>query len=165
MSKIVYPLEQVLEVKKRRVEDAERVVREKKEILKNEQKKLEERKKERDKVLQHHKDKLAQLRHEMDTATTSPKIQQMKSYLKVVQEKLKVEEKKVADQQGQVNTAEKNVELAQLELIRKRHEVDKLSTHKVDWEKIARKELEIIEGREQDELGTTTYMVHQRQKL
>ena len=106
-----------------------------------------------------------QLRHEMDVATTSPKIQQMKVYLKVVDEKLKIEEKKVSDQQQQVSIAEKNVELAKEDLARKRQEVDKLKTHKTDWEKMMRKELEIIEGREQDELGTTTYLIHQRQKL
>lgn len=165
MSKIEYPLKQVLEVKIRRVENAEKVVREKQELLKIEEKKLEERKKERDKVLNHHAEKLAQLRHELDETTTSPKIQQMKAYLKVVKEKLKVEEKKVLDQQNQVAAAEKNLELAKEELARKRQEVEKLNTHKADWEKTMRKELEIVEGREQDELGTITYTIHQRQKF
>lgn len=161
-----YPLKQVLEVKIRRVENAEKVVREKQELLKAEQKKLEERKKERDKVLNHHADKLFQLRHELDEAsTTSPKIQQMKAYLKVVKEKLKIEEKKVTDQQNQVTQAEKNLELAKEELARKRQEVDKLNTHKEDWQKEMRKEREIIEGREQDELGTITYTIHQRLKF
>ena len=45
MNSIVYPLKQVLEIKIRRVEEAEKVVREKIELLKIEQNKLEERKK------------------------------------------------------------------------------------------------------------------------
>lgn len=162
MAKIVYPLKQVLEVKQKRVEDAEKVVLEKKLILEREQEKLVQREAERDKVKQHLKDKFTQMRETLDAGTTSPKIQQMKAYIKVVQEKLVVEEKKVTDQKEQVKQAEKNLDLAREELKRKRQEVDKLITHRKDWEKEMRKEQEIIEGREQDEIGTITYAIHKR---
>lgn len=157
MNNAVYPLKQVIEVKQRRVEDAEKVVKEKQLALENEQKKLAEREAERDKVKTHKKDKLQQLRDTMDAGTTSPKIQQMKVYLKLVDEKLLVEEKKVKEQKEQVVTAEKNLEQAKENLRQKRLEVDKLMMHKKDWEKEARKALEILEGREQDELGA---MIH-----
>jgi len=100
----------------------------------------------------------------MDQATTSPKIQQMKIYLKVVEEKLKIEEKKVKDQQEQVNAAQKKVDEAKLDLQRKRQEVDKLLTHQKDWEKERRKELAVIEGREQDELGSMIHTARQRKR-
>lgn len=161
-NKIVYPLKQVIEVKQKRVEDAEKVVKEKQMALDKEQQKLAEREAERDKVKDHKQEKLQQLRDTMDQGTTSPKIQQMKAYLKIVEEKLKVEEKKVKDQKEQVAIAEKNLEQAKLDLQRKRQEVDKLLTHQKDWEKEMRKEQEIIEGREQDELGSIIYTVHQR---
>ena len=162
MSKIGYPLTQIIEVKQKRVEVAEKVVKEKKIVLEKEQQKLAEREAERNKVKEHKKDKLKQLRDTMDAGTTSPKIQQMKVYLKVVDEKLKVEEKKVKDQKEQVVLAEKNLEQAKLDLKHKRQEVDKLLTHKKDWEKERRKEQEIVEGREQDELGSVIYTVNQR---
>ncbi len=162
MSKIVYPLLQIIEVKQRRVEEAEKVVREKKLALEKEQKKLEEVQAARDKVKKHQQDKLTQLRETLDHGSTSPKIQQMKVYLKVVDEKLKVEEKKVKDQEEQVSIAEKNLEQARENLRLKRQEVDKLLTHKKDWEKEMRKELEIIEAREQDELGSIIHGIHQR---
>lgn len=158
MNNIVYPLKQVLEIKKKRVDEAEKVVREKELLLKKEEEKLKEREAERDTVLDHKKAKLNQLREEMGQTTTSPKIQQMKVYLKVVDEKLEVEEKKVKDQQEQVKIAEKNVEEAKRQLQLRRLEVDKLKTHQVDWEKEMRKELEIIEAREQDELGSTMFL-------
>lgn len=161
---IVYPLKQVIEVKQRRVTEAEKVVLEKKQALEKEQEKLAQREAERDKVKTHKVDKLKQLRNTLDEGTTSPKIQQMKAYLKVVDEKLKIEEKKVKDQQEQVKIAEKNLEQAQEELRKKRQEVDKLLTHKKDWEKETRKELEIIEGREQDELGSIIYVSHHHKK-
>ena len=162
MAKAVYPLKQVLEVKQKRVEDAEKVVNEKKQILEKEQEKLEQREADRNKVKTHYKAKLTQLRETMDAGTTSPKIQQMKVYIKVVQEKLVVEEKKVVDQKEQVNKAQKNLDLAREELKRKRQEVDKLITHQKDWEKEMRKEQEIIDGREQDEIGTIIYSIHKR---
>lgn len=162
MPKAVYPLKQVIEVKKRRVEDAEKVVLEKILALEQEQEKLKQREKERDDVLKHHNDKLKQMRDEMDHGTTSPKIQQMKAYLKVVKERLKIEEKKVQDQKEQVKIAEQSLEQAKMELKRKRLEVDKILTHQKDWEKEMQKEEEIIEGREQDELGSVMYMIQKK---
>lgn len=161
--KIVYPLGQVLEVKQRRVEEAEKIVKEKQVLLEKEQDKLAQREAERDKVKKHQRDKLQQLRDAMDHETTSPKIQQIKAYLKVVDEKLKVEEKKVKEQQNQVDIAQKNFDQAKEDLRVKRQEVDKLVTHRKDWEKTMHKELEIIEGREQDELGSIIYFSHKKQ--
>lgn len=160
----VYPLKQVIEVKKKRVEDAEKVVQEKKLLLQKEQEKLAQREADRDKVKNHRTDKLQQLRDTLDHAMTSPKVQQMKVYLKIVDEKLKVEEKKVKDQQEQVNIATKNLDQAKEDLRKKRQDVDKLQTHQIDWEKEMRKELQIQEGREQDELGNTIYIANQAKK-
>jgi flagellar biosynthesis chaperone FliJ len=165
MKKEVYPLAQVLEVKQRRVEEAEKLVKEKQLALKKEEEKLAEREAERNKVKQHYQDKLTQLRQILDEGTTSPKIQQMKAYLKVVDEKLKVEEKKVKDQQEHVKTAQKHVDQAREELRIKRQEVDKLLIHKKDWDKALKKELEIIEGREQDELGFLVHLSNTRKNL
>lgn len=162
--KIVYPLQDVLLVKYRRVEQAEKVVKEKMELLRLEEEKLKKREEERNKVRNHRIEKLQQLRDTLDHGTTSPKIQQMKAYLKVVDEKLIVEEKKVADQKEQVKIAEKNLEAARLELKRKRLEVDKLEQHREEWVLDMRKELDIIEGREMDELGQLIYELNKRKE-
>jgi hypothetical protein len=162
MAAIEYPLKQIIEVKQRRVEEAEKVVREKQVALEKEQEKLAQRQAERDKVKNHQLEKLTQLRFTLDHEMTSPKVQQMKVYLKVVEEKLKVEEKKVKDQQDQVTLAEKNLEAAKENLRVKRQEVDKLLNHKKDWEKEMNKEQQIIEGREQDELGSVIYVSNKR---
>jgi len=164
MTSLVYPLEQVLDIKKKRVEKAEAVVREKKEALQLELNKLAEREKERDKVKKHHQDKLNQLRAEMDTGTTATKIQQMKDYLDVVKQKVLVEQKKVDEQKEQVKIAEDNLEAAKEELRLRRNEVDKMNTHKSDWTKQARRELEIEEEKEMDEIGTIMHTLHQRMK-
>ena len=120
--------------------------------------KLKQREAERDKVLEHKKAKLNQLREELDSPTTSPKVIQMKNYIKTVDEKLQAEEKKVNAQKEVTKKAEIAVEEAIADLNQKRLEVDKFTTHQKDWEKEMRKEMEIIEAREQDELGSTMFL-------
>ena len=160
--KTKYPLHEVLLIKKRRVEDAERVVKEMQEKLNAEKEKLRKREEERNKVLNHRNDKLKQLRATLDKESTTPKIQQMKAYLKVVDQKLIVEEKKVADQKTQVDIAEKNLEMARHELKKKRLEVDKILQHKKGWTVELIKEFEIAEGRENDEIGNIIHSLNQR---
>lgn len=164
MAKIVYPLERVLDIKKKRVTEAEKLVADKKRDLEKEEEKLKQREAERDKVLNHRKDKLNQLRDELDGGTTSTRILQMKAYLKVVEERLKVEEKKVADQKELVKIAEKNLEAAKEQLRLRRQEVDKLGTHRTDWMKEAKKEEQIAEEKEMDEIGQVLYTIRQRKK-
>ena len=163
MINIVYPLAQVLEIKERRVEKQEKVVKEKEEELQKEQEKLKEREAERDKTIRHLEDKINQMFEEFEKGTTSPKILQFRAYIKVVKERVKVAEKKVEEQKEQVKIAEQHLAEAQEELKKKRNEVDKIKSHREGWEKEMRRELEIIEGREMDEIGNISYLVQQRQ--
>jgi multidrug resistance efflux pump len=159
---LIYPLEAIIKVKERRVENQEKVVKEKELALQKEKDKLAQCEAARDKAKEHLQNKLTQLRQELDHSTTTDKVQQMKAYLNVAKDKLAVEEKKVKDQQLQVDNANKALEAAKEELRIKRQEVEKLQIHKKDWLVTARRELEIIEGREQDEVGSITHATHQR---
>lgn len=162
--KIKYPLEQVLVIKKDRVEKAERVVEQKIEALKTEEEKLKKAEQERDEVLHHHADKLSQMRHALDTGTTSDEVLQMKVYLKEVKEKLAKEEIKVQKQQEQVKIAEQHLEEAKLELKQKRLEEEKIQLHKENWTKEMKIEFAQQEAKEQDEIGQVLYEGHRRKK-
>ena len=153
-----YPLAEVLEVKNRRVEVAELVVKEKKHLLEIEEEKLLQREAERDKVKKHYKTKMNQLRKELDEGTTSDKIIQIKIYLKVVQERLAAEEKKVKDQKVQVELAQKNLEIAKAQLKDREKERDKIITHRKEWTKETIKEMQVIETRAEDELGSIMFL-------
>ena len=153
-----YPLLEVLEIKHRRVEIAEAVVKEKKKLLEIEQQKLREREAERDKVKNHLKAKIDQLRQLLDEGTTSDKIDRGKIYIKVVQERLAAEEKKVKEQKQQVELAEKNVEIARNQLKDRERERDKLITHRKEWTKEMKKEMEVLSTRAEDELGSTMFL-------
>ena len=159
-----YPLEKVMDIKKRRVDEAEKVVAIKKQELEVEREKLRKCEEERDKVLQHKADKLNQLRDELDRGTTTDKIQQMKNYLKVVDERIVVEEKKVQEQEDQVNVAKRNLEIAEEDLRMRRQEVDKLMNHKEDWTKQMKREMELAEENEMDEIGQVLYLRNLRKE-
>ena len=144
---------------------AELNVKEKRRLLEIEQEKLKEREQERDKVKKHLDDKINQLRTTLDEGTTSDKIDQSKLYIKVVQERLAIEEKKVADQQKQVGLAEKNLEIAINQLKERERERDKIITHRKEWTKQTKKELQVLATREEDEIGTImhlTKMIHEK---
>ena len=60
--------------------------------------------------------------------------------------------------------AEEEEEAAKEELKKRRKEVDKLETHQKDWEKMMRLELEVIEQRELDELGSTMFLTRKQKQ-
>ena len=159
-----YPLDQLAEIKKRRLEEAEKILREKKETLAKEQEKLTQLEKKRDEVKAHYKAKLTQLREKLDAGESSTKITQMKQYLKTVVEDLNVEEKKVAAQVVIVENATKQVEDARQELFKKQKDVEKLKLHHKEWSKEMHTLEERHESNEGDEMGSTMHHLKKTEK-
>jgi flagellar biosynthesis chaperone FliJ len=157
MSKPQYPLEQLTLIKQKKLEEAEKNLKEKKIAYDKEKEKLETLEKDRDKVKFHRDDKLNQLRQKLDEGTTTDKIQQMKIYLKEVDDKLKVKENKVKDQVKVVDAAEKKVAEARIEMIKRQQDMEKMRLHREEWEK----EMKIIEDHkeslEMDETGSSMF--------
>lgn len=159
-----YPLAQVLDVKRRRVEEAEKAVKARKEELEREEKTLKKLEEKRDEVLNHKNEKLAQLRAALDEGTTSTEVKQMKDYLALIKEKLAAEEAKVAEQKKKVDEAKKLLEEAEKLLRERRLEEDKLKEHRKDWERKAKKQMQIEEERKADDLGQTMHISKQWRK-
>lgn len=157
-----YPLEQIAIIKQKKLDEAEKTLRDKKAALEKEQQKLLEVQKERDEVKEHRMAKLTQLREKMDEGAPSDKIQQMRYYLKVVDEKLKIKEQKVKDQQKQVDNAQAQVEAARLDLIKKQQDVEKMQTHRKEWEKEMKAIEEHKESVETDEMGSALHIRKQQ---
>lgn len=159
-----YPLEQLMTIKKNRYDQAVKTLEEKKKLLAQEEAKLKKLEEERDEVLKHKNDKLKQLREELDQGTTTDKIQQMKNYLKVVDERLAARQKKVQDQLKNVQFAQKQVEAAKADLFQKKKDVEKIELHKKEWEKEMGHWVQKKEGLEQDELGSASHTLRKREK-
>ena len=156
-----YPLEQIATIKQKKFDEAEKVLREKKKALEQEEERLAVVEKERDEVKTHRFAKLTQLREKMDEGAPSDKIQQMRYYLKIVDEKLKAKESKVKDHQKLVETAKQQVENARADLLKKQQDVEKIQLHRKEWEKEVKAIAEHKEGVESDEMGAN---LHQRRK-
>ncbi len=156
-----YPLEQIAIIKQKKFDEAEKVLREKKKALELEEEKLIAVEKERDEVKDHRFAKLTQLREKMDEGAPSDKIQQMRYYLKIVDEKLKLKEVKVKEHQKLVENAKQQVENARADLLKKQQDVEKMQIHRKEWEKEVKAIAEHKEGVESDEMGSS---LHQRRK-
>jgi hypothetical protein len=159
-----YPLKQLLQIKIKRFEMAEKLLHEKKEELIKQEKILKEKEKDRNQVLKHKEDKLQQLRDALDRGERSDKIQQMKIYMETVKERLLVEEKKVSDQKKNVKKAEEDVEKAKRNLIEKEKDLEKLKMHKTEWTKEELKLFEIEEEKVLDEMGSNRFHPQKRKK-
>lgn len=160
-----YPLEQIATIKQKKCDEAERMLRERKLALEAEEKKLTEVEKERDEVKNHRFDKLTQLREKMDAGAPSDKIQQMRAYLKVVDEKLKAKEIKVVEQKKKVTQAKEQVEIARKDLLKKQQDVEKIQIHRKEWELEMKAVEERQEGSETDEIGSTLHHRTKQQAL
>ncbi len=159
-----YPLDQLVAIKQKRLEEAEKVLAEKKSILAQEEQKLLNLEKKRDEVKQHYTDKLTQLREKLDAGTATDKIQQMKQYLKLVAEDLKAEEQKVKAQIKVVATAQNQVDLARQDLFQKQKDVEKLKIHHKEWKRETHRIEEQKEGVFTDESGSGMHTLKKAEK-
>ena len=153
-----YPLEQLILIKERRLEESEKKLKEKKLILEKEQKKLKTLEAEAQEVHDHKQEKIKQLDEEMNQGTDSLKLDIAYKYLKVVQEQLVQKKRKVLEQDKVVKTAEQQVEIARQDMIKKQREVEKLTIHKDEWKKEVMKELDYKEALDGDEIGSAKYI-------
>lgn len=159
-----YPLEQLAIIKQKKLDEAEQLLRDKRAALLVEEKKLTKVEKERDEVKKHKLDKLTQLRSAMDEGERADKIEQGRHYLKLVDEKLILAEKKVEAQKEQVKKAQHAVETARLEMIKRQKAVEKFKEHKELWKKEMRQEQEKKEGAEADEMGTSQFISRRKRE-
>ncbi len=159
----IQQLQQLIVIRKNQFDQAVKILEEKKSLLLKAQQKLEELSKERDVVLKHKMDKLTQLRETLDEGTTSDKIQQMKGYLKIVDEKLLEKEKKVKEQQKAVDLAQKQVEVATQEMYQAQKDLEKIEIGKAEVEKEYAHLLLQKETTEQDEQGSITHTTKKRE--
>lgn len=164
MSVPQYPLEQIIEIKERRLDEAEKFLNEKKRILEKEKEKLQKLEDERDQILHHRTEKLQQIRQELDKGPVPSKIEQMKVYLKTVEEKLRQAETKVKEQERHVENAQKEVEIARKVLIQRQKDIEKISLHKKEWSKQELLEIGKQEALELGEIGDNVFLLQKRKK-
>lgn len=152
-----YPLKQVWDIKKKRVDDAEKVLKQKKEALALEEEKLKTLQLAKEEAQRVYSEKLKGLRALLDQGSTTNVIKRERDYLKELKEKLLKEEEKVQAQQKKVDAAKLEVENAQKFLKEKQKEVEKIEIHHKEWMKEALETIRKEEEKTQDEIGTTIF--------
>lgn len=159
-----YPLHELVKIKKKRFEQAVKLLEEKKKLLEKEKKILIEVQEERDKVFKHKEAKLNQLRNALDEGEGAIKITQKKNYLKLVKEKLLEKENKVEKQKKSVEEALSEVEKARKNLLEKQKDIEKLKLHRKSWDS----EMRVVEAQKdqdvQDEVGSIKHIMKKREK-
>lgn len=159
-----YPLEQLFLIKKKRLEEAEKKLKEKKLLLEKEEQKLKTLEEECQVVHEHKQAKIKQLEEEMNAGTHSHKLDIANKYLEVVQEDLLKKKKKVAEQQKVVQAAVEQVNLARADMLKKQQDIEKLDIHKAEWKKEVLREIAHKEALEGDEIGSAKHISLKREK-
>lgn len=158
MSEKNYPLVEVIAIKRRRLEEAEKTLRAKKEIQELEKQKLEKLEKELDEAKKTYDTYMAKLRAAMDAGEPSYKIDQHKVHLRDLKDKYFIVQKKVDDQKKVVKKAEEAVEEARKIYMQKEKEVEKLKIHKTEWLKALEKEDLRQEEIKMDEISQSSFL-------
>lgn len=152
-----YPLIEVIRLKKRRLDEAEKILREKKEILTKEEDKLKIYQKELNEAKIKFDTYLQKLREAMDKGEPSSKIDQHKLHLKDLKDLFLVCQKKVDNQKKVVKSAQEAVETARLEYQMREKELEKLTIHKAEWLQAMKLEQARAEELKMDEISTSAH--------
>jgi chromosome condensin MukBEF ATPase and DNA-binding subunit MukB len=152
-----YPLIEVIRIKKRRLDEAEKVLRDKKLILEKELEKLKSLQKQFDEAKKVFDNYLFKLREAMDAGEPSQKIDQHKLHLKELKERYLLAQKNVENQKKVVKTAEEAVEVARADYQLKEKEVEKLHIHKSEWNQAMKLEEQRGEDIKMDDISNATY--------
>ncbi len=164
MKKPKYPLEEIITIKGKRLEEAEKMLKHQKEILDEENKKLKECKKKLEDVKKRKIEKVKKHLDLLEKGTTSKEIAIHERYLKqVISEELQVEMKKVNNQEKIVKQSEENVVKARKEYLQKNQDVEKLNLHRKEWDREIEKQEILDESNEGEELNINIHSRKRRQ--
>ena len=154
MKKPKYPLQQITDIKKRRLEEAEKILKKKREILQQEENTLKEK---RNLLNASQKAKLDMIEKHYIKIQEGISTVLMDAHNKYIKEVMNV---KIDEDRENVKKQKKVVEKAKIDLdnarkdrLQKNQELEKMHIHKKDWKKQVDKELMIQEGVISDEMG------------
>lgn len=158
MKKKKYPLSQIVEIKKRRLEDAEIILKMKRSALEAAEKDLKEKRKKLNETQKLKLETIEKHFKKISEGTTSDVLKRHETYMKEVIEVKITEEKKAVDEQKKVvKEAERELEAARIDRLKKNQELEKIYMHKKEWTKEIQKEMVSEEAALGDELGTSMH--------
>jgi hypothetical protein len=154
-----YPLIDVERIKKKRLEEAEKVLRRARETLATEEKQLVKDKKALDEIIAHKKETIEEYFSKFETEKmTGEKIETTLNYVKnIIEEKIKVARKTYEEQKNRVKKAQEALDAARHDHYLKNQDLEKIQLHYKEWLKGEHKIELLAEENLMDELGSNMY--------
>lgn len=159
-----YPLDQLVEIKQKRVDDALKEFLIKKKEHEKEIENLRKAEQKLQEIKDHYDQKVDEFYEDFQKGTTSVKIKRNKQYLKTVLEKVKIEKEKVKLQEQKTEEANQAKLNAKKILDQRRLEVEKLELHHKEWQKEQKELAKQKNILEQDEISGMSHDYHKRKK-
>jgi hypothetical protein len=158
MKKRKYPLTQIAEIKTRRLEEAEKILKQKRDELDIAEKDLLQKRKDLSATQKLKLEMIEKHFAKISKGTTSDVLKRHDEYMKeVIGVKLSEQKKAVDDQKKVVKEAQKALEAARIDRLKKNQELEKIHIHKKEWTKEMKKEMDLEEADVADELGTSMH--------
>lgn len=159
-----YPLHQIDIIKKKRLDQAERALREKREEERVVQEKYDRAKQDRQKALEARDNKLNLLREKMDEGAPSAKIETIRVYLKIVDETFQQKHQIYETFADKLRGAQEATEAARQEVIQRQKDQEKMQEHRKQWDKEMRAFDEQEEAKLTDDMGTVRFIKDKQKK-
>jgi len=155
MKKREYPLKQIAEIKKRRLEEAEKILRQRRDAFDKAEIELKERRKLLNESMNLKLEIIEKHYKKIENGTTADIMERHDHYIKeVINVKIAEEKKRVDAQKKVVKEAEAALELAKVDRLKKNQDLEKIYMHEKEWTTETRKEIDIEEAIVEDELGS-----------
>ena len=152
-----YRLQPVLDSKEKKKKDAEKALAETRAELERQKNILRDREEDVLKAIKRKDDYSTDLMRKMDGGMESGKITDGKSYLEVLKRSIEIARKKADDQKKVVHQWEQKVEAALLKVMETTKEMKVIEKHKENWTETEKREIEMKEEKEQDEVAQNLY--------
>ena len=164
MSVQKYRLQPVFDMKEKKKKDAEKALAETRKELLKQQKLLSDREQEWRNAIEKRQTYTAEFLAKMEKGMEQVRISQGKAYIEVLKQNIELAKKKVEEQKKVVHQWEKKVEAAVAKVMETTKDWKVIEKHKENWLETAKRESEMKEDKEQEEVAQSLYeQVRRRQ--
>ncbi len=164
MSLPKYRLQPVLDSKEKRKNEAEKALSDTRAELERQRNLLRAREEEVTRAIKKKDDTSADLMKKMNRGMESGKITEGRAFIDVLKRNIEIARKKADDQKKVVQQWEQKVEAALMKVTEATKEMKVIEKHKENWTEAEKKEIEIKEEKEQEEVAQNMYEQSRRRR-
>ncbi len=164
MSLPKYRLQPVLDSKEKKKKDAEKALGDVRKELARQEKILQDREEDVKKAAQRKEQYTAEFNAKIDRGMETGKISDGRAFIDVLKKNIEIAKKKVEDQKKVVDEWKQKEQEALMRLTEATKEMNIIEKHKENWVQTEKRELEIKEDKEQEEVAQNLYEQSRRRR-